>query len=481
MVSVPAMETALDPKRNHIPDTVGSVHLIAVCGTAMGALACMLKDLGLSVTGSDAKIYPPMSDFLASRGITVADGFDPARLEPGPDLVVVGNAVSRDNPEAQALARLGLAYCSLPQALNHFAARGKKALVVAGTHGKTTTAALLAWVLYHAGRDPSFLIGGILNNFESNFRLGQGDCIVIEGDEYDTAFFDKGSKFLHFDPAVAILTSVEFDHADIFADLDRVTDAFAAFVRRIRPGSLLVAAAGMPIIDALASTAACRTQRYGGKGQWRADNVAIVAPWTFFDVTCGDVFFGRFKSPLMGAHNLDNTLAVIAAGHRLGLSAAVMAEALAAFKGVKRRQQVRGVTKGITVMDDFAHHPTAVKATIAAVKPHFTAGRLIAVFEPRTNTSMRAVFQDVYPQAFDGADIVCIRQPALLSKVLPDQRFSSAKLVADLRVRGRDAHFFEDTEAIIAFLKESAQPGDLILVMSNGGFDEIHRRLLEAF
>lgn len=481
MVSEPAMEIPpLDPNLNRIPDNARRVHLIAVCGTAMGALACMLKDLGLSVTGSDAKIYPPMSDFLAGRGIAVANGFDPAHLTPAPDFVVIGNAVRRDNPEAVAVARSRLAYCSLPQALNHFAAKGKQALVVAGTHGKTTTSSLLAWVLFHAGLDPSFLIGGILGNFDSNFRLGQGRHIVIEGDEYDTAFFDKGSKFLHFDPAVAVLTSVEFDHADIFRDLDHVTDAFAAFVGKIGKDALLVAATPDPIIDTLTTGLSCEVQRYGVSGQWRTANVAIAGSGTVFDVQCNGKLFGRFQSPLMGDHNLANTLAVIAAGHRLGLSAAAMARALAAFKGVKRRQQVRGVKNGITVMDDFAHHPTAVKATIAAVRPHFTAGRLIAVFEPRTNTSMRSVFQQVYPMAFDGADRVCIRQIPLPEKVPPDQRFSSQRLVADLIGRGLDAHCFDDTDAIIAFLKQTARPGDLILVMSNGGFDDIHRRLLAA-
>jgi len=480
MVSVPAMENALNPQRNRIPAGAGSVHLIAVCGTAMGALACMLKDLGLAVTGSDAKVYAPMSDFLAARGIRVMDGFDPAHLDPAPDFVVVGNAVRRDNPEALALARLDLPYCSLPQALNHFAAAGKQALVVAGTHGKTTTASLLAWVLHQAGWDPSFLIGGILTNFDSNFHLGRGDCIVIEGDEYDTAFFDKGSKFLHFDPAVAVLTSVEFDHADIFQDLDHVTRAFDAFVRKIRPGSLLVAAAGDPLIDGLVKGLGCRVTRYGDSGNWRAHNLRIDPPWTLFDVVRDGAFFGRFQSPLMGAHNLENTLAVIAAGQALGLSAETMAAGLATFKGVKRRQQARGVKNQITVMDDFAHHPTAVRATIAAVRPHFPSGRIIAVFEPRTNTSMRAVFQDVYPLVFDGADLVCIRQPSALDKVPEDQRFSSPKLVADLKARSLDAHFFADTGAIIAFVKEKARPGDLVLIMSNGGFDDIHRRLLDA-
>jgi UDP-N-acetylmuramate: L-alanyl-gamma-D-glutamyl-meso-diaminopimelate ligase len=467
---------------NHIPDVVKRVHLIAACGTAMGALACILMDRGISVTGSDANVYPPMSTFLAARGLALTDGFDPAHLSPPPDLVVVGNTVSADNPEAVRMRALGVPYCSLPQALNRFLVAEKTALVVTGTHGKTTTAALLAWVLHHAGLDPAFMIGGILKDFDSNYRVGAGAHAVLEGDEYDTAYFDKGPKFMHFQPGIAILTSVEFDHADIYRDLDHVCDAFAGFTRRMPDESLLVARAGDANVDRATLPATCRIDTYDidGSATWRAADLRITPPWTTFTLFRNETRFGDFKSPMMGRHNVGNAVAVIAAGAGLGLRAATMADALASFSGVRRRQEVRGVRGGVTVMDDFAHHPTAVKETIAAVRPHVAGGRLIAVFEPRTNSSMRTVFQETYPGVFGEADLVCIRQPSALYKVPEAERMSSRRLVRDLAARGVDAHHFEDTEAIIAFLAPICRPGDTVLVMSNGGFDNIHDRLLES-
>jgi UDP-N-acetylmuramate: L-alanyl-gamma-D-glutamyl-meso-diaminopimelate ligase len=472
----------LDPALNRIDSSVRHVHLIAVCGTAMGALACMLKDRGMTVTGSDEKVYPPMSDFLRQQEIVVEEGFDPRRLECRPDLVVVGNAVRRDNPEVSALARLGLAYCSMPQAINRFAAAGRQQVVVAGTHGKTTTGSLVAWILHHAGRDPSFLIGGILRNFDSNYRTGNGDCIVLEGDEYDTAFFDKEAKFFHYRPSVAVLTGVEFDHADIFTDVDHVRNTFRRFVRQLPPGSLLVARDGDETLDTLVAGGPARVMRYGrsATADWRIAAVAVRPPWTHFELLRQGRRWGRFRSPLMGDHNLANTAAALAVAAHLGVDARRAAAGLETFAGVRRRQEVRGTANGVTVMDDFAHHPTAVRETIAAVRPHFPDGRLIAVFEPRTNTSMRRVFQDVYPASFDGADLVLIRRPSAIDKVPEAERLSSTRLVADLEARGRAALHFDTTEAIIDFLADHCRPGDLVLIMSNGGFDDIHRRLLAA-
>ncbi|GAB6094737.1 Mur ligase family protein [Desulfatiferula olefinivorans] len=472
----------MDLTHNIIPETVGSVHLIAVCGTAMGALASMLKEAGYRVTGSDQTVYPPMSDFLRRRGIEIREGFGPHNLSPRPDLVVVGNAVSRDNPEVRAMVEAGLPFCSMPQALNHFFGRGRKTLVVAGTHGKTTTSSLLAWVLHYAGLDPTFMIGGILKNFDSNYRIGRGDYLVLEGDEYDTAFFDKGAKFFHYVPDYSVLTSVEFDHADIFRDLPHVISVFGQFVAMHRPGSVLVACDADARIDGLAGSCPGRVERYGTNegSPWRPANVVHTPPFIRFDVFRHGVFFGSFKSPLPGMHNLLNCLAVIAVADHLSILPATIAEALERFEGVKRRQEIRGVKRGITVIDDFAHHPTAVRETIRALKPFYPDGRLIAVFEPRTNSSMRNVFQDDYPNAFDGADLVCIRKPPLLSKIPEELRFSSEKLVVDLRASGIDAHYFEDTEGIIAFVTAAARPGDAVLIMSNGGFDNIHSRLLDA-
>ena len=477
----PAVST-IDARLNRIPETVASVHLIAICGTAMGALASMLRDLGIRVTGSDHNVYPPMSTFLAEQGIAVGSGFAAGHLSHGPDLVVVGNTVGRDNLEVQEMIRMGLPYCSMPQAVNRFVAAGKKSLVVTGTHGKTTTSSLLAWVLFSAGLDPSFLIGGILKNFGSNYRLGQGPYLVVEGDEYDTAFFDKGPKFLHYPPAGAILTSVEFDHADIYRDLDHVIGAFDRFVGAMAPDNLLMAFDADANIDALARNRSGRILRYGqGEGSsWRLGKVQIDPPATAFDVYFDHRLFHRFQTPMIGRHNLLNALAVIAICADLGLTPGEIAHGLETFAGVRRRQEIRGVANAITVMDDFAHHPTAVRETVRAVRPFYPDGRIIAVFEPRTNSSMRRVFQDVYPTVFDGADLVCIREPSLLNKIPEGERFSSRKLVSDLKRRGLDAYFFQDTESIIDFVAGSATPGDLVLVMSNGGFDNIHSRLLDA-
>ncbi len=467
--------------KNFIPDQVKTIHMIAVCGTGMGALACMLKDLGYRVTGSDNGVYPPMSTFLQSKGIDIFDGYHEQNLDYGPDLVVVGNAVRRDNPEAVKMAEMNLNFCSMPQAVNRFIAQDKKPVLIAGTHGKTTTSAIAAWVLTRAGYDPSFFIGGILNNFSSNYRLGPGDYIIIEGDEYDTAFFDKGPKFLHYNPYVSILTGVEFDHADIFKNIDHVKQAFEKFVCGIEAGHTLLAYDDNPIVDELVNQASCRVMRYGLKpdSQWRVGNIRIRPPITEFDVFRQGKPYGAFKTCLVGVHNMTNLLSVIAASHVLDIPVDKTAAALATFSGVKRRQEVRGIENGITVMDDFAHHPTAVKETIAAVKPFYPDGRIIAVFEPRTNTSMRNVFQDVYPDAFDNADIICIPKPPLLNKIPPGERFSSEKLVHDLKRTGKDAHYFQNTEEIIDFLAKISKPKDLILIMSNGGFDNIHERVLK--
>ncbi|MBT8330794.1 MAG: UDP-N-acetylmuramate:L-alanyl-gamma-D-glutamyl-meso-diaminopimelate ligase [Deltaproteobacteria bacterium] len=471
----------MSESKNVIPQNVHKIHLIAVCGTGMGALACMLKRQGFDISGSDQKIYPPMSDFLRQEGIHIMDGFEGDHLSGRPDLVIVGNAVTRENPEVRQMIQMGIPYCSMPQALNRFFAKDKKALLVAGTHGKTTTASILAWMLYKSGMDPSYMIGGILQNFDSNYRIGKGDPIIIEGDEYDTAFFDKGPKLMHFDPAISVLTSVEFDHADIFRDLDHVQTIFSRFLKQLKPSSLLLAFDTDENIRRIISNACCRIEFYGSDvdSKWRLGDIQIDAPWSGFEVLRFGQLYGRFKTRLVGRHNLYNALAVIAIADDLGLLPADIGGALETFEGIKRRQQIRGRKNQITVMDDFAHHPTAVRETVTAVKSFHAPRRLIAVFEPRTNSSMRDIFQDVYPLAFDFADLICIRQPPLLEKIPAAERFSSQKLVADLKQRGQDAHFFADTDAIVEFLGRHAVPGDLILVMSNGGFDDIHQKLLD--
>jgi UDP-N-acetylmuramate: L-alanyl-gamma-D-glutamyl-meso-diaminopimelate ligase len=470
------------PSKIQFPETINKIYLIAICGTGMAALACLLQELGYAISGSDQHVYPPMSDFLRAKGIPIFEGYHADHLNPQPDLVVVGNAVSKTNPEVQAMEALGLPYCSMPQAINRFAARGKMQIVVTGTHGKTTTSSFIAWMLYCAGLDPSFLIGGIVSNFNSNYRAGKGSWIVLEGDEYDTAFFDKGPKFWHYSPSVAVLTSVEFDHADIFKDLEQIISVFGEMLARLPTQAALVAFDGDANIAGILPRSRGQHVGYGydGQSQWRLGAVRIEPPKTLFDVYFQDQLFARFSTHMIGIHNLLNLLAGIAVGHHLKLSIDVIARALETFKGTRRRQEIRGVKHDIVVIDDFAHHPTAVRATIDAVKQFYGRRRLIAVFEPRTNTSRRNIFQNVYPQAFSNADLICIRQAPMLEKIPVDERFSSEKLVAELTSRRKEALYFPDTDGIIAYLSLNARPGDVVLIMSNGGFDNIHQRLLDS-
>ena len=464
-----------------IPQEVRHIHMIAICGTGMGALASMLKTQGYIVTGSDQHVYPPMSDFLRSQGIALCQGYSADNISPAADLVIVGNAISRDNPEATAMRAMELPCCSMPQAINHFAAAGKKQIVVTGTHGKTTTSSFIAWMLDCARLDPSFLIGGILSNFNSNYRAGKGGWIVLEGDEYDTAYFDKGPKFLHYTPAAAVLTGVEFDHADIFDDLAHVKAAFARFLKKLSADSLLMAFDQDANVASLIEATRSRVSGYGASpdSHWHLGRVSLSPPETHFEVRRRGVLWGRFRTQMMGRHNLFNMLAGIAIGEDLGIDRETIGHALESFKGVRRRQEIRGVKNDIIVIDDFAHHPSAVRETVRAVKSFYKDRRMAAIFEPRTNSSRRNIFQKDYVLSFDDADYICIRQAPMLEKIPPDQRFSSRQLVTDLEKRGKNAYFHEDTDQLIDFVLDQARPGDVLLIMSNGGFDNIHERLLE--
>ena len=455
---------------------------MGVCGTGMGSLAGMLKASGYTVTGSDQHVYPPMSDFLAAQGIAVQTGYRPENLASRPDLVVVGNVITRKNPEAEALAALGLPYVSFPQALSHYFLAAKTSLVVAGTHGKTTTSSLLATMLDNAGLAPSFMIGGLVQAFNSNFHLAGGDHFVVEGDEYDTAFFDKGPKFLHYRPHVAIVTSIEFDHADIYADLEAVKRSFRRLVAIMPPDGCLVACVDDPVVREVVAEAPCRVLGYG-EGEnafWRLDGLQVTPDGTDFTVWRDGQMFGSFHSRMPGRHNALNSLAVIAVLDRLGVDVAAIARGLGSFTGVRRRQEVRGTVGGVTVIDDFAHHPTAVRETLAALASAYAGRRLVAVFEPRTNSSRRRVFQDAYVTAFDHAREVLIKEQEPLANVSPDERFSCRQLAEDLERRGVAARYFADTDAVIAYLVAHARPGDVLAVLSNGGFDNIHARLLAA-
>ncbi|WP_456431405.1 UDP-N-acetylmuramate--L-alanine ligase [Thermosulfuriphilus sp.] len=456
------------------------IHLLGICGTGMGALAGLLKSLGHVVTGSDVNVYPPMSETLAELGIPIYPGWRPENIIlSNPDLAIIGNVIRRDNPEAQEILIRGIPYLSMPQAINRFFLSSRRPLVVAGTHGKTTTSSLLLHVLAALGLDPGGLVGGVVKSLGGNFRVGQGDFFVLEGDEYDSAFFDKVPKFFHYDPYGAILTSVEFDHADIYASLEEIIEAFAGFVGLVSEDGLLVYWADSPLVEEIVRRSRARKIAYG-QGQ-KADFVLVSRS----PLPGGQILEVRtpegeleFFLPLIGRHNALNALAVLALVSSLGLDAKAVALAMGDFSGVKRRQEIRGEARGAIIIDDFAHHPTAVRETIAAVRESWPDRRLIAVFEPRTNTSRRRIFQEVYPEALSGADLVVVRRAPGISAIPKEERFSSEKLAHDIEALGTPAQYFPDTEAIVEFLLGEVRAGDIVLIMSNGGFDNIHSRLL---
>jgi len=474
------IKTILNPALNYAPESVRHIHLMGICGTAMAALAGMLQQEGYKVTGSDSHVYPPMSTFLQKLGIDIFEGYKADNLNCNPDLVIVGNVITQKNPEAIALSKTTLPYISLPQALEHLFIATRKSLVVAGTHGKTTSCSMLAASLYHLGLDPTFMIGGIVREFEANFRIGTGPYFVAEGDEYDTAFFDKESKFLHYQPHVAILTSIEFDHADIFADLEAIKKAFRKFVRLIPKDGLLIANFDDPHVVDVANEAECPIQSYGVSDQhfWRFANASFKEGITSFDVYKEGNFWDKMTVRMAGHHNCMNSLAVCAALHHIGVKAADMQSSLAAFAGVKRRQEVRGIVGGVTVIDDFAHHPTAVRETVAALATAYSQSKLIIVFEPRTNSSRRKIFQKDYASAFDAADHVLLKEPIPIQDLPAEQLFSSAQLAGDINLRHIPAEAFQTTDEILARLKTLTRPGDVVAILSNGGFDNIHTRLL---
>jgi UDP-N-acetylmuramate: L-alanyl-gamma-D-glutamyl-meso-diaminopimelate ligase len=465
------------------------VYFIAIAGTGMGSLAGLLKARGLEVLGSDSRLYPPMSTALEQWGIPAHVGFRAEHvIEARPDLVVIGNAVRADNPEALAAIEEGLPYLSFPDALYRLAIEGKHSVVIAGTHGKTTTTALVAKLLDAAGRDPSLLVGGYSLDFAGSFRNGRGSHFVVEGDEYDTAFFDKTPKFLHYGARTAVLTSVEFDHADIYRDLEHVKQAFRALVEGLPADGTLVAAVNHPGVRDVVAGAPCRCVGYGlgpeGDPEWRAANVRAEAGATRFEVRRAGAALAEARLPLFGRFNVENALGAVAAAAALGVPAERAVAALAGFRGVKRRQEVRGEARGVLVVDDFAHHPTAVAGSIASLRERFPGRRLVAVFEPRTNTSRRAVFQQAYAEAFDGADRVVV-------SVVPDgpiysatgevaERFSSPRLAEDISERGTPAVAIDGVDAIVAYLARECRPGDVVLVMSNGDFGNVWGRLLDA-
>jgi len=456
------------------------VHLVAVAGTGMGSLACMLADRGFRVTGSDLDTYPPMSDQLRDSGIAVAKGFAADHLRERPDLVVIGNAVRRDNPEARAVLESGIPYLSFPDAVHQFFMRGKHSVVISGTHGKTTCTSLVGWILVHAGRDPSILVGGVAQNLDGSYRLGEGEHFVIEGDEYDTAFFDKAPKFLHYDARSLLLTSCEFDHADIYDSLEQIQTAFRELAKSIPADGHIVAETDNPAVSEIVRDVQANVEGYGFKSSalWRVSDVAFDRDCTQFTAWRGDERMARIRVPLFGRHNVENVLGAIALCHRLGVDVEASGEALKEYRGVRRRHEVRGELGGFMVIDDFAHHPTAVAETIAATRARCPERKLWAVFEPRTHTSRRRFFEEAYVEALAGADQVVIAGVFRQEQVPEAERMRPDVVIEGLRIRGLEAEFIPDVDEIIEHLVRGRSGDDVALIMSNGGFGGIWDRLL---
>jgi len=455
---------------------IQSVHFVGICGTAMASTAAAMQDKGVKVTGSDQNVYPPMSTFLVERKIEVMSGYAEHNLAHKPDLIVIGNAISRGNPEAEYALDHKLRYCSLPELLKEFFIRGKRSLVVTGTHGKTTTTSLLAWVFEHNGLNPSYLIGGIPNNLGQGARFTESEWFIIEGDEYDTAFFDKRSKFVHYLPETGIINNLEFDHADIFRDLEAIQTSFKHFIRLIPRNGLLLGNGDDTNLAPLLNVNHCPVKRFGlGEANAvRAFNMRYGPTATEFEIPSF-----KFHINLVGELNVRNALAVVACAKHCGLKKQQIQSAFATFKGIKRRMEVRGIAGGVTVLDDFGHHPTAIRETLRALRIKYPQQRLWAIFEPRSNTTRRNVFQNELASAFADADAVVVSQVARLELLAPEERLNPEKLMQDLKNAGKNSAYLPDVDAIVAHVANGAQGGEVVCVFSNGGFGGIHGKLLE--
>jgi len=457
------------------------IHMIGICGTAMGAVAVLLKECGHHVTGSDEKAYPPMSTVLRDRSISVMQGYRPENLDPPPDLVVIGNAMSRGNEEVEATLERKLHYVSLAETLKEFFIRGKESLVVTGTHGKTTASALLAWVLENAGRSPGFMIGGIPENFGVGARLGGGPFFVTEGDEYDTAFFDKRSKFLHYLPDCVIINNIEFDHADIFDSVEAIELSFSRMLNIVPQSGLVVANAGdVRVMRLTEKTWPPRvTFGLGAGADWTARNLVEGGFGSQFDLV-GPVGRIRCQLPLAGVHNVTNALGVAAMASHIGLSLSEIAGGFAGFKGVRRRLQRLPSPDDIVLYDDFAHHPTAIAETLRALRARHPGGRLWALFEPRSNTTVRNIFQKELASALSGASVALIAKIHRQDKIPEKHRLDPEQLVADLRSSGLDAQYLPDPKAVQEYVVAHVRSGDVITLMSNGAFGGLAQTLPAA-
>jgi UDP-N-acetylmuramate: L-alanyl-gamma-D-glutamyl-meso-diaminopimelate ligase len=462
-------------------------HLIGICGTAMASLAGMLQARGHRVTGSDENVYPPMSTMLEGLGISLMQGYDAAHLDPAPDCVVVGNAIPRGNPEVETTLNRRLLYRSLPEVLKEEFIRGRRSLVVAGTHGKTTTTSLAAWMVDQGGLDPSFMVGGVVQNFGSSFHVPDSDYFIIEGDEYDTAYFDKGPKFMHYLPELAIVNNLEFDHADIYHDLDAVKLAFRRLMNVVPGNGRLIAGWDSPhvreVVASMGEKLFTQVQTFGTSedASWQARDIDYAEGRTRFRVFREGKEWGEFQTALIGDFNVRNCLAGIIAADAWGVERKAIAAALATFQSVRRRGEVRGEVNGITVIDDFAHHPTAVRETLTALRLKYKDRRIVAVFEPRSRTSCHATFQDAYVTSFRPADYV------IISRVFDAQRaaemggvLDTAKLIEDIAAQEKPAFAITDVDEIVRSLTSELSSGDVVVIMSNGAFGGIHEKLLAA-
>jgi UDP-N-acetylmuramate: L-alanyl-gamma-D-glutamyl-meso-diaminopimelate ligase len=466
------------------------VHIVGVCGTLMGAFAAYLKRRGIQVSGSDQNVYPPMSDVLRSAGVELLSGYQAGHLNSGtekPDLIVIGNVIRADNPEARAAIDGGYSYSSLPEAMEQLFLQETRNLVVAGTHGKTTTSSLLAHVLVQAKTDPNYFIGGVSQDLPFSFHVSgiePGKLFVLEGDEYDTAFWDKVPKFNHYLPDDVILTSVEYDHADIYPDLSAVIRAFQGLVSRIRPGGKMICCYDYPNIRDLAKKAEVPVLSYGSSfestARFTPGRVRHEDGMTHFEILDQGNTADELTIQIPGMHNVLNALSAWIEARELGLDPDVVREAFQSFRGVKRRQEVRGEIKKVLVIDDFAHHPTAVRETLRALRSKYPGRRLVAVFEPRSATSRRKIFQKEYASAFQEADIIFISNPYDQTRIAAEDQFSSEELIEDLKKAGKNAHLMSSVDQGVSQVAQTANSGDLVAVLSNGGFGGFIPKLLST-
>ena len=459
-----------------------NIYLIAICGTGMAALAGLLKKAGHRVKGSDVNIYPPMSTLLNAAGIKIFPGYKKENISKDIDLVVVGNAISKTNEEVKAVLKAGIPYTSFPAALAQFFLEGRKSLVVAGTHGKTTTASMLSWVLESAKRKPGFMVGGWLKNFDSNHQVSKGEYFVTEGDEYDSAFFDKGPKFLHYQPYASILTSIEFDHADIFKDLDEIKKVFRDYVELLKSGSIMLVKSDDSNIKEVVKSAGCNLETYGfhEDADWHIKGYRFEKRYSHFSLFFKNKHRGDFKLAMMGRHNVENAAAVAGLCFNLGLTAEEINKGFETFKGIKRRQELVGEKNGVIVIDDFAHHPTAINLTIDAIKKAYPTQRIWAIFEPRSATSRRKNFETSFPKSFLKADRVILSGLFSPEKINEEERLDLEAVAVSIRKLGGVADIIPQVDDIVDYIIKNTRQGDVLLIMSSGGFGGIHQKILEA-